>query len=338
MRPLGAFAGLIACRIEWREVYSGITRDEMNPTRMNIRQRKARLFLTCAALIGLAAEGPNHGAAAEVPGSRPNLVFVLADDLGYGDPRCYNPASKIPTPNMDRLAAEGIRFLDAHTPSSVCTPTRYGIMTGRYCWRSRMKSGVLNGYDPFLIEPGRWTVPSFLRQEGYATAGIGKWHLGLGNTKPADFAGVLRPGPISAGFDYFFGIPASLDMPPYVFFENERVTVAPTNQMGASEMRRKGGGGFWREGAIAPGFTHEGVLPTITARAVQYIREQPPGKGKPFFLYFALTAPHTRGCPPPNSGGGAARVFMVILWRRWTPPWVRWCASSTSGNSGKTPS
>ncbi len=259
-----------------------------------------KIFRSCQiawALIVLVTEGPNHGHAAEGSGSRPNIVFVLADDLGYGDPRCYNPASKIPTPNMDRLAAEGIRFLDAHTPSSVCTPTRYGIMTGRYCWRSRMKSGVLNGYDPFLIEPGRLTVPALLGREGYATAGIGKWHLGLGNTKPADFAGVLKPGPISAGFDYFFGIPASLDMPPYVFFENERVTVAPTNRIGASEMRRKGGGGFWREGSIAPGVTHEGVLPTITARAVQYIREQPAEKGKPFFLYFAMTAPHTPWMP-----------------------------------------
>ena len=266
-------------------------------------------FRLLCGLLFLTAFSRDIGAAAEPSGSRPNIVFVLADDLGYGDPRCYNPESKIPTPNIDRLSSEGIRFLDAHTPSSVCTPTRYGIMTGRYCWRSRMKSGVLGGYDPFLIEAGRLTVPALLKREGYATAGIGKWHLGLGETKPVDFSGLLRPGPISAGFDYFFGIPASLDMPPYVYIENERVTARPTNQIAGSEMRRKGGGGFWREGAIAPEFTHEGVLPTITERAVRYIRQQPGGNEKPFFLYFAMTAPHTPWMPTAEFRGRSSAGY-----------------------------
>jgi arylsulfatase A len=110
---------------------------------------------------------------------RPNIVFILADDLGYGDLRCYNPDSRIPTPNLDRLAAQGMRFTDAHTPSAVCTPTRYGLLTGRYCWRTRLKQGVLDGFDPPLIEQGRMTVASLLRQHGYATGCIGKWHLGM---------------------------------------------------------------------------------------------------------------------------------------------------------------
>jgi arylsulfatase A len=109
---------------------------------------------------------------------RPNIIFILADDLGYGDVRCYNPQSKIPTPNLDRLAAEGIRFTDAHAPDAACTPTRYGVLTGRYCFRSRLKAGVLTPWDPPLIEEGRLTVPALLRENGYATACVGKWHLG----------------------------------------------------------------------------------------------------------------------------------------------------------------
>jgi arylsulfatase A-like enzyme len=234
-------------------------------------------------------------AAAEPAPRPPNIVFVLCDDLGYGDPACYNRASKVPTPNIDRLAAQGLRFTDAHTPSALCTPTRYGILTGRYSWRTSLKRGVLDGYSPLLIEPGRLTVASLLKEHGYTTACIGKWHLGLGNVKPTDFAKPLRPGPNAVGFDYFFGIPASLDMPPYVFVENEVVTAAPTETIEASEMRRKGGNGFWRAGAIAPGFRHVDVLPKLTDKAAEYIGRQSPGK--PFFLYLALTAPHTPWMP-----------------------------------------
>jgi arylsulfatase A-like enzyme len=235
---------------------------------------------------------PMRAQAAE---HNPNIVVVLADDLGYGDPGCYNKDSRIPTPNIDRLAAQGMRFTDAHTPSSVCTPTRYGLLTGRYCWRTSLKRGVLQGYSPLLIDPGRMTVASLLKQNGYRTAGIGKWHLGLGNDKQTDYSKPLRPGPNSVGFDYFFGIPASLDMPPYVYVENEGVTAAPTARIGDSEMRRKGGNGFWRGGAIAPGFTHEGVLPKLTEKATEFIGRQKPKQ--PFFLYLALNAPHTPWMP-----------------------------------------
>jgi arylsulfatase A len=226
---------------------------------------------------------------------QPNIVIILADDLGYGDLRSYNRDSRIPTPHLDRFAAEGMRFTDAHSPSAVCTPTRYGLLTGRYAWRTRLQKGVLNGYSPLLIEPGRWTLASLVKQRGYATAAIGKWHLGLGAAEPADFTRPLEPGPNQVGFDYFFGIPASLDMPPYVFVENSAATAAPTAATPASEMRRNGGNGYWRAGAIAPGFTHEGVLPALAEKAVSFISKQSPAK--PFLLYLPLTAPHTPWMP-----------------------------------------
>ena len=160
---------------------------------------------------------------------RPNIVLILADDLGSGDLRCYNRESKIPTPNLDRLSGEGVRFTDMHSPSSVCTPTRYGLLTGRYCWRSRLKRGVLQGFSPNLIEPGRLTLASMLKAQGYYTAGVGKWHLGLGDRPTTDFDQPLTPGPCDHGFDEYYGIPASLDMPPYLYFENRRVVERATS-------------------------------------------------------------------------------------------------------------
>jgi len=227
--------------------------------------------------------------------SKPNIVLILADDLGYGDLSVYNPSSKIPTPYLNQMAAQGMRFTDAHSPSSVCTPTRYGILTGRYAWRTKLKQGVLEGYSPFLIEKDRVTLASLLRRQGYRTTGIGKWHLGLGDGEKTDYSQPLRPGPNAAGFDEFFGIPASLDMPPYLFFENEHVVEAPSASIAASEMRRKGGGGFWRAGAIAPNFKHEAVLPALTERVVSFMGQQ--SAEKPFFLYLPLTAPHTPWMP-----------------------------------------
>lgn len=228
-------------------------------------------------------------------GRKPNLVFILADDLGYGDLGCFNSKSKIPTPNLDRFAAQGVRFTDAHSPSAVCTPTRYGVLTGRYCWRTRLKSGVLNGYSPSLIEAGRMTVASMLKRQGYHTACVGKWHLGLGNKEQTDYAQPLHPGPNDFGFDYFFGIPASLDMPPYVFVQNGRVLAEPTEQIKGIREHR---GVFWRGGAIAPGFKHADVLPTITDKAVNFLRGHAARRpADPFFLYFALTAPHTPWLP-----------------------------------------
>jgi arylsulfatase A-like enzyme len=265
---------------------------------------KRALLVACCVLLPLGFDAP--GRAADPP-PRPNVVIILADDLGYGDPRCYNPESKIPTPRIDRLAAEGMRFTDAHTPSSVCSPTRYGLLTGRYAWRTRLKSGVLNGYSPALVEPGRTTLASILKQHGYRTACIGKWHLGLGSQEPAGFSGSLVPGPGAAGFDESFVLPASLDMPPYVFVENGRTVVEPSEMIAASKMRRHGGDGFWREGAIAPGFKHVDTLPTLADRAERFIKQQSPDK--PFFLYFPLTGPHTPWMPTDEFRGRSQAGF-----------------------------
>ncbi len=228
---------------------------------------------------------------------RPNIVYVLADDLGYGDVKCLNPQGQIATPNMDRVAARGMAFTDAHSSCAVCTPTRYGILTGRYDWRSPLKRGVLGGYSPRLIEPDRLTVPALLKKHGYHTACVGKWHLGMDwplkdggiardypDAWKVDYARPIKNGPNAVGFDYYFGISASLDMPPYLFIENDRCQGEPTVEK------------TWiRKGPAHKDFEAIDVLPAITRRAVEYIAERGPKakQGEPFFLYFALTAPHT---------------------------------------------
>ncbi len=260
----------------------------------------------------------------------PNVLLVLADDLGWGDLGCYNPGSKIPTPNLDRLAAEGMRFTDAHSSSSVCTPTRYALLTGRYAWRTRLQSGVLWGYSPPLIAPGRLTLASLLRQQGYVTAAVGKWHLGLGwptrepvrfgdQSRPAadpaqvDYSRPFKEGPLTAGFDSYFGIPASLDMDPYFYVADDRAAVPPTNRVEGSRHQRQGGGGFWRAGPVAPGFTHESCLPALADKAEAFLERQT--VGRPFFLYFALTAPHDPWVPTlayrGRSGAGDYGDFVV---------------------------
>jgi len=222
-------------------------------------------------------------------GDLPNIVYILADDMGYGDVACLNPQGKIPTPHIDRLAKEGMIFTDAHSGSAVCTPTRYGILTGRYCWRSRLKRGVLGGYSPALIEEGRMTVASLLKKHGYKTACVGKWHLGLGRGKKTDYARPLRPGPNDVGFDYFFGIPASLDMAPYCYIENSRPTMPPMDTVKASPSPA-----FWRGGKISPDFRHVEVLPTLTKKTVEFIdKTATQSPRSPFFVYLPLTAPHT---------------------------------------------
>lgn len=238
---------------------------------------------------------------------QPNIIVILADDMGYGDIQAYNSKSKIATPSIDNLAAKGIRFTDVHTASSVCTPSRYSLLTGRYAWRSRLKSGVTWGYSPLLIEPQLLTLPAMLKNNGYHTAAIGKWHLGMGESE-ADYFGSsadtsknvgdvfsrLSPGPNEVGFDYFYGVPASLDMKPYVYVENGRPYSPLTGKLiEASDSKRIGGKGFWRKGLVAEGFVHEQVLPNLTEKALLYIDQQTDNKSKPFFLYFALTAPHT---------------------------------------------
>ncbi len=259
---------------------------------MDRRDFLSLLGMTATSLALPGCSGASERLAGGQDRNNPNIIFIMADDMGYGDLGCYNKDSKIPTPNMDTLAAEGIRFTDAHSPSAVCTPTRYGVLTGRYCWRSRLKKGVLGGYSPALIEGGRMTVASLLKRHGYATACIGKWHLGLGNDKKTDFDKPLVPGPNAVGFDYFYGISASLDMPPYCYIENDRPVARPTLTVKEGKSTDDG---WWRAGAISPGFKHVEVLPKLTERAVEYI-DAHAGKapGQPFFVYFPLPAPH---CP-----------------------------------------
>jgi arylsulfatase A-like enzyme len=221
----------------------------------------------------------------------PNIVFILADDLGFGDVHAFNTESSIPTPAIDGLAAEGVMFMDAHTPSAVCTPTRYGLITGRYCWRSRLKSGVLNGYSSRLIEDGRATVADLLRSAGYTTGIVGKWHLGLGwsrleDGQTIDFTRPVEDAPNVLGFDYSCIIPASLDFPPYVYIENGLVTEAETIEQPAQSFPA-----FLRKGPRALDFIMEDALDHLTAKAVDFIRKKA-GSEKPFFLYFPLTAPH----------------------------------------------
>ena len=252
----------------------------------------------------------------------PNIVYILADDLGYGDIRYLNPAGKIATIQLDRLAAAGMVFTEAHSSSAVCTPTRYGILTGRYNWRSRLKSGVLGGMSPPLIEAGRLTVPEFLRRQGYHTAGIGKWHLGLDwKRKPAgaafddniekgeaawqvDFTQPISHGPITLGFDYFFGIAASLDMVPYTFIENDRVTQLPTLDRAFPLMFGRTNR-LTRRGPGAPDFEATAVLPTLVDKSVAYLEQRAAGAkaGHPFFLYLPLNGPHTPIAPTPEWQG-----------------------------------
>jgi arylsulfatase A len=240
---------------------------------------------------------------------KPNIVVILADDLGAGDLSCYNPESKIQTPHADRLAAEGMRFTDAHTPSSVCTPTRYGLLTGRYAWRTRMTSGVLDGFSPPLIEPGRVTVASFLKGHGYATACIGKWHLGLNWTRQdgtsessdrgekgvragydIDYTKGFTGGPLALGFERFFGISASLNMPPFCYLDGARVVHLPTLRQ---ERLRDANFLATDEGLRSPDFTNYGVMPRLAGEAIAFIETQAAAADRrPFFLYAPLTSPH----------------------------------------------
>ncbi|WP_019422721.1 sulfatase family protein [Paenibacillus sp. OSY-SE] len=236
---------------------------------------------------------------------QPNVIYILADDMGYGDISCLNEHSKINTPNLDLLGKEGIIFTDAHSSSAVCTPSRYSILTGRYNWRSALKEGVLGGYSRSIIEEGRMTVASLLKQAGYYTACFGKWHLGLDWHKsgdgPAevDFSKPIQNGPVDCGFDEFYGISASLDMPPYVYIENNKVTQMPDRVTRNDDKK-----GFWREGPTAPDFRHEEVLPRLTQKVLDRIEQfGASSSSNPFFIYYPLPAPHTPILPTPEFKG-----------------------------------
>lgn len=258
---------------------------------------------------------------------KPNIIYILADDLGYGDLKCLNANSQIPTPNLDRLCAEGMHITDAHSNSSVSTPTRYGILTGRYAFRSSLKKGVLGGYSRPLIEKERTTVATILKKSGYQTAVFGKWHLGLGwakksddktvnkknpdltNENTTDFLAPLTDTPNDHGFDYSYIIPASLDMEPYLFIENREVVNPNLKTVEGADGAR---GDFWRKGLCSEDFVIPQTLDIIADKAANYISNYK--SDKPYFVYLPLTAPHTPWLPAEKfrgkSGAGVYGDFV----------------------------
>lgn len=233
---------------------------------------------------------------------KPNIIVILADDFGYGDSQAMNPESAIPTPSLNRLANEGMTFTDAHTPSAVCTPTRYGLVCGRYCWRTRMKKGVLGGYSEPLIDADRQTIADVAKSAGYRTGVVGKWHLGLGwqwnselpkdidnfgtpkTKRDVDFTKPVTHGPFALGFDQTFLIPASLDMTPYVYLTGKSVEELPTGDIAKSGFPE-----FWRGGEASPSFRHVDVLDRFVTEATSFITDR---GDEPFFLYMPFSAPH----------------------------------------------
>ena len=257
--------------------------------------------------------------------SAPNIIVILADDLGYGDISVYHESNKIKTVHLDKLAAEGMRFTDAHTPSSVCTPTRYGLLTGRYNWRTKLKRGVLIGKSKALIPNSRTTIASLLQRNGYHTAFIGKWHLGWDwgwkdaakepthkeNFDNIDFTKKVKNTPNDLGFDYSYGHCGSLDMAPYVYVENGKVTEIPD-----TTTESKGKYGWWRKGPTSKDFIHDDVTPNFFRRGIQYVKEQSK-KSKPFLLYLPLPSPHTPILPTEKwegkSGLNPYGDFMLMI-------------------------
>lgn len=259
-------------------------------------------------LVGLACAGGFALARAEP--SKPNVLLILADDLGYGDVRCYNDASKVPTPNLDRLAGEGMRFTDAHSPATVCTPSRYSLMTGRMAFRAPNGGTVFTGVGgPSLIEPGRLTLPVMLKQQGYATAAIGKWHVGLTvrdtegrpihdggleAVKRIDYSRRIEGGPIDHGFDRFFGTACcpTTDW-LYAFIDGDRIPVPPVKPLDRSTLPKHPYANDCREGLIAPDFPMEEVDMVFLEKSreflAQHLRDSP---DRPFFLYHATQAVH----------------------------------------------
>lgn len=270
--------------------------------------------------------------AADSPATKPNIVLILADDLGYGDVACYNSESKVPTPNLDRLAREGMRFTDAHSASTVCTPSRYSLMTGRMCFRTGYRGGVFTGVGgPCLIEKERATLPGILRGQGYATACVGKWHIGMtfqtkdgtpaheakiegdaiGNSrevarvKLVDFTKPITDGPVHRGFDYFFGTACCPGTDwLYAFIENDRVPVPPDHPLDAFLLPKHPYANDCRRGLVAPGYDLETLDLAFLEKSKVWLEEQVKhAPGKPFFLYHAMQAVHLPSFAAPEFKG-----------------------------------
>ncbi len=294
--------------------------------------RSIGLLSRLAVLLGCSLAALPVGAA--TAGSRPHIVVILADDMGWGDPGCYQPGSVIRTPHMDALAGEGMRFTQAHTPSAVCSPTRYGLLTGRYAWRTRMKEGVLDGFAPPLIELDRPNLAAFLRAQGYATACFGKWHLGMQWLRPdgspltgdlmlqprkgfrsgeeVDTHRRLTAGPTTIGFDTYFGIAGSLDMAPYSWIENDRCLIELPSFVADDRREMQN----LSPGIGDAGFDRTEVLATLTKRTVEHIdRHFRRPDSKPLFLYLPLNSPHVPLAPSKHyvgrSPAGVYGDFMI---------------------------
>jgi arylsulfatase A-like enzyme len=290
---------------------------------------KTSQILVAAGLITAGFGLPFQSTGKAKPYKMPNIIYILTDDLGYGDVSVYNPQGKINTPNIDSFAKQGMRFTDAHTTSSVCTPSRYSILTGRYPWRSRLPVGVLHGYSRTLIENEQPTVASLLQTYSYHTGVVGKWHLGLDwvpkvqfrdsvmrainedkkhglttdmNPDQIDFTKPPVHGPKTQGFDYSYILPASLDMPPYCYLENDVLTDQPTGYTTGNKLETGYTGPFWRAGLMSPSFEFYNVLPTFTNKAIEFIKKYAVAEN-PFFLYFPMPAPHTPWLPTPGFAG-----------------------------------
>ncbi len=278
--------------------------------------RKLRILV-----IGAATCWP---ATIALASERPNIVVIYTDDQGYGDASCLNPEARFETPHLDRLAAEGIAFTNAHCADTVCTPSRYGLLTGRYCWRTERKSGVMGAEGKCLIEDGRMTLASLLRAHGYRTAMVGKWHLGMdfpGEKGSRDWTQPVQDMPLDKGFDFFFGIPASLNYGVLAWFEGRHAQVAPTlftakkpNQRHSDyrimppyqttqQETREELGTLGME--VAPDFIDNQCLTRFTDRAIEWIESQAADArhGTPFFLYLPYTSPHYPVCPRPEFHG-----------------------------------
>jgi arylsulfatase A len=233
----------------------------------------------------------------------PNILFVLADDFGYGSLNCYGAdESLVKTPNIDLLSEQGIRFTDASTPSAVCSPTRYALLTGEYNWRTDKKYGVVDFLDPFSLDIDKPILASWLKQKGYSTAVIGKWHMGFGTKRmqPQDFLEPLRPGPLEAGFNYYFGLTANHGEPSGIYVENDHIYGLRSDKMepfGTCYYSNRGS--FY--GFDAPQRVDEHVMDTLTNKAISWLKQQ--DRKKPFFLYFASTAVHEPVTPSPHNKG-----------------------------------
>ncbi|MCU0288676.1 MAG: arylsulfatase [Acidobacteria bacterium] len=219
---------------------------------------------------------------------KPNIVFILADDFGYGSVNCYGADKNlVRTPHIDGLAEAGMRFTHAHTPSSVSSPTRYGFLTGQYPWRSSMKHGVVDPDGPLLPSPDRVTVADILKDQGYNTAAIGKWHLGYGDKQPCDFTGKLTPGPLDLGFDYHFAVPQNHGDYWGVYVENDEIYGLKSKK---AHPYSKTFYGEPYKGFDAPQRENKDVMDVLTNKSVEWLKRQ--SSDKPFFLYFAVVAVH----------------------------------------------